>query len=180
MAQSTRSANKSSSSRSGSGARSSSKSTRSKRSSSKRVSSSGNGNRAKPTGAGRSKPRSRSTARSKTGAKPIKNGAIDKTKAVGSAVGEAASSAKTPMVAGGTALIGVAVGAVLKDRLDNKGSKNPLRRLRGVSMPKSVRNADLSKIDLRTVKNAAERVSAYGQQASDIASAVEKTRKKNG
>jgi hypothetical protein len=47
-------------------------------------------------------------------------------------------------------------------------------------MPKSVRNADLTKIDLGTVKKAAERVSAYGQQASDIAAAVEKTRKKNG
>jgi hypothetical protein len=63
--------------------------------------------------------------------------------------------------------------------MDNRSSKNPLRRLRGTSIPKSVRNADLSKIDLDTVKKAAERVSAYGQQASDIAVAVEKTRKKN-
>ena len=179
MAQSTRSA-KSSSSRSGSGARSSSKSTGSKRSSSKGVSSNGNGNRAKRTGAGRSKPRSRSTARSKTGVESVKSGAIDKTKAVGNAVGEAASRAKTPLIAGGTALIGVATGAALKDRLDNKGSRNPLRRLRGVPMPKSVRNTDLSKIDLGTVKKAADRVSAYGQQASDIAAAVEKTRKRNG
>jgi len=68
---------------------------------------------------------------------------------------------------------------VLKDRLDSKGSRNPLRRMRGPSLPKSVRNADLSKIDFDTVKKAAERVSAYGQQASDIAAAVEKTRKKN-
>jgi hypothetical protein len=29
------------------------------------------------------------------------------------------------------------------------------------------------------VKSAADRVSAYGQQASDIAGAIEKTRKKN-
>jgi hypothetical protein len=68
---------------------------------------------------------------------------------------------------------------VLKDRLDSKGSRNPLRRLGGPSMPKSVRKADLSKLDLDTVKKAAERVSAYGQQASDIVAAVEKTRKKN-
>lgn len=46
-------------------------------------------------------------------------------------------------------------------------------------MPKPARNLDLSKLDLDTVKSAAERVSAYGQQASDIATAVEKTRKKN-
>jgi hypothetical protein len=82
-------------------------------------------------------------------------------------------------VAAGTALIGMAAGAALSDRLTDSRSKNPLRRLGKASVPKSVRKADFSKIDLDTVKKAAERVSAYGQQASDIASAVEKTRKKN-
>jgi hypothetical protein len=68
---------------------------------------------------------------------------------------------------------------VVKDRLAANRSNNPLKRLRGVSIPRPARNLDLSKIDLDTVKSAAERVSTYGQQASDIASAVEKTRKKN-
>ena len=151
---------KSSASRSGSRAQSSrktsaSKSSRkngaSKRPSSKRSNSKANGSRprrvTKPGGASRS------------------------------VVAEAASKVKTPLVAAGTALIGVAAGAAFRNRLDGKGSKNPLRHMPGV--PKSVRNADLGKIDLDTVKKAAERVSAYGQQASDIASAVEKTRKKN-
>ena len=48
-----------------------------------------------------------------------------------------------------------------------------------MSIPNPVANLDLSKVDLDSVKSAAERVSAYGQQASDIAAAVEKTRKKN-
>ena len=101
--------------------------------------------------------------------------AVDKTKSAGRAVAEAASKAKTPLIAGGTALAGAAAGAVLKDRLAGTRSKNPLKRLGGVSLPKP----DLGKLDLEQVKSAAERVSAYGQQASDIASAVEKTRKKN-
>ena len=75
--------------------------------------------------------------------------------------------------------MGAAAGAVVKDRLAANRSNNPLKRLRGVSMPKTATKLDLSKLDLETVKSAAERVSAYGQQASDIAAAVEKTRKKN-
>jgi hypothetical protein len=43
-----------------------------------------------------------------------------------------------------------------------------------------MRGASMPKLDLDTVKLAADRVSAYGQQASDMAAAVEKTRKKNG
>ncbi len=70
--------------------------------------------------------------------------------------------------------MGVAAGAVLHGRLAANRSKNPLKRLRGGSMPKPP-----TKLDLGAVKSAAERVSAYGQQASDIAAAVEKTRKKN-
>jgi hypothetical protein len=43
-----------------------------------------------------------------------------------------------------------------------------------------MRGASLPKLDLDTVKQAADRVSAYGQQASDIAAAVERTRNKKG
>ena len=144
---------KTSGSRGGSRPQGSGRSAALKRPSSKRKNANGNGSRAKRASTGRGRSRS--------------------------SVAQAASRAKAPLVAGGTALIGVAAGAALRGRLDNRSSKNPLRRLRGASIPKSVRNADFSKIDLDTVKKAAERVSAYGQQASDIAVAVEKTRKKN-
>jgi hypothetical protein len=68
-------------------------------------------------------------------------------------------------------VLGAAAGAAIHDRLSGK-SKNPLNR---ISISKAV-----TKVDLDAVKSAADRVSAYGQQASDIAAAVEKTRKKNG
>ena len=84
---------------------------------------------------------------------------------------------RRPLIAGGTALAGAAVGVVVKDRLDASGSKSPLKRLRASSIAKPA--ASLGKVDLDTVRAVAERVSAYGQQASDIAAAVEKTRKKN-
>jgi hypothetical protein len=63
---------------------------------------------------------------------------------------------------------------LIKSRIDAKQSKNPLKRLGSPSRP------NLGKLDLDSVKTAAERVSAYGQQASDIAKAIEKTQKKNG
>jgi hypothetical protein len=183
MAQATKTTTRSSKSRNGSRATGSGKSAASKRtsskSSSKRSSTNGsraNGSRAKSTS---KQPQSRPTARSRNGAGSIKDTAIDQTKAAGLAVADAASKAKTPLIAGGTALVGAAVGVVVKDRLVAKRSNNPLKRLRGVSMPKPATKLDLSKLDLDTVKSAAERVSAYGQQASDIATAVEKTRKKN-
>ena len=136
------------------------------------------------SGGARSKPRgnastskrttkSRSTGQSRNGAKSFKDTVVDGTKGGGRAVADVASKAKVPLIAGGTAIVGAAAGVVLKDRLASK-SKNPLNRLGAMSMPKSV-----TKLDLDTVKSAADRVSAYGQQASDIAGAIEKTRKKN-
>jgi hypothetical protein len=104
------------------------------------------------------------------------NTVIARTKSAGHAVADAASKAKTPLIAGGTAIAGAAVGAVVRDRL-NGSSKGPIRRLRGASLPKPARN--LRKVDLDTVKTFADRMSAYGRQASDIAEAVERTRKKN-
>jgi hypothetical protein len=83
------------------------------------------------------------------------------------AVAGVASKAKTPLIAGGTALVGAAAGVLAKDRLNSKRSKNPLKRIGG------------AQIDLDKVKSAADRVSVYGRQASDIASAVQKARKKN-
>jgi hypothetical protein len=104
---------------------------------------------------------------------------IDKVKAAGHTVGAAASKAKTPLIAGGTAVVAATAGAVIKDRLSAKQSKNPLKRLGGISLAKPPAKLDPSKVDLKKVKSAADRVSAYGQQASDIAAAAEKTRKKN-
>ena len=77
------------------------------------------------------------------------------------------------------ALAGAAAGAVIRSRLTASRSRNPLARLRGVSMPKPAAKIELDKLDLDQFKSAAERVSAYGQQASDIVAAIEKTRKKN-
>jgi hypothetical protein len=180
MAQATKTTSRGSKSRNGSRATGSGKSAASKRPSSRSSSKrSTNGSRAKSTSAARRRSQSRPTARTRSGTGSIKETAIDRTKAAGHAVADAASKAKTPLIAGGTALVGVAAGAMAKDRLAANRSNNPLKRLRGVSMPKPVSKLDLSKLDMDTVKSAAERVSVYGQQASDIAAAVEKTRKKN-
>ena len=137
------------------------------------------------SGGARSKPRSnsstskrttksRSTGQGRNGAGSFTASVVDGTKAGGRAVADVASKAKVPLIAGGTAIAGAAAGVVLKDRLGAGRSRNPLNRLGGISVPKSV-----AKLDLETVKSAADRVSAYGQQASDIAGAIEKTRKKN-
>ncbi len=175
MAQTSKATSKSSKARTNSKtkASSSSKGTASKRynpsSSTKRASA--NGSRAKRSTASRPRAQSRSSAPSRNGSDSFKGTA----KGVGQTVADAASKAKTPLIAGGTALAGVAAGAVLKSRMNNKSSKNPLKRLSGVSMPKP----DLSGLDLDTIKSTAERVSAYGKQVSDIAAAAEKTHKKN-
>ncbi len=169
----TKSRKKTDSSRTGSKAKASNSTKSSaKRSSSKRAGS--NGSRASSSST-RAKSSKRSTPQSRNGSRSIPETAVDKTKAAGQAVAGAASKAKVPLIAGGTALAGAAGGAALRSRAGASKSKNPLKRMGNLSMPKSA-----SKLDLDTVKNAAERVSAYGQQASDIASAVEKTRKKNG
>jgi hypothetical protein len=113
--------------------------------------------------------RSTSSSQSKSNVEAIKDTAVQQTKSAGATIADAAGKAKTPLIAGGTALLGVAAGAAMNSRLSGR-SRNPIKRMREASMPK---------LDLDTVKQAADRVSAYGQQASDIAAAVEKTRKKN-
>lgn len=149
---------KSTTSRNGSKAKTSASRARSSSTSTKRRSS-------------QSKPR----AQSKNGAGSVKDTAVERTKAAGHAIAGAASKAKTPLIAGGTALAGAAVGAVVKDRVDS--SKGPLKRLRSSSLAKPAKN--LGKLDAGRVKSVADRVTTYGQRASDIASAVEKTSKKN-
>jgi hypothetical protein len=125
----------------------------------------------------RSKPRSNTQSRNGSGS--VFGSAVEQTKGAAQVISEAVSKAKTPLIVGGTALVGAAAGAVIKDRFATKRSKNPLNRLRGVSLPRPTTKLNLSELDLDKVKSTAERVSAYGQQASDIATAVQKTRKKN-
>ena len=110
------------------------------------------------------------------GNRATSNGAADKAKGAGKTLGAAMSKAKTPLILGGTAVAGVAAGAIALGRLRKGRSKNPLARLRALSVPKP----SLDKLDLETVKSAADRVTAYGKQASDMASALEKTQKKHG
>ena len=116
--------------------------------------------------------RTRSTAQSRNGSASFAETAMDKAKTTGHTVADAASKAKTPLIAGGTALAGVAAGALIKSLAGGNGkSRSPLKKLGGMK--------PAANIDLDTIKTVADRVTAYGQQASDIADAVEKTRKKN-
>jgi hypothetical protein len=178
MAQTTRSRSTTKGSTGRSDPKASKKSGAAKRSTSK--GGSANGSQAKSTtqprskSQSRSRPKSRSAGQSRNGAGSFTDTVVDGTKAGGRAVADVASKARVPLIAGGTAIVGAAAGVVLKDRLGASKSTNPLKRLGGMSLPKSA-----AKLDLDTVKSAAERVSAYGQQASDIAGAIEKTRKKN-
>jgi len=82
------------------------------------------------------------------------------------------------LIVGGTALVGAATGALIRDRVGAKRSNSPLKRLRGVSLPRPTK-MNLGAIDLDKIKSAAERVNAYSQQASDLVAAAEKTRKKH-
>jgi hypothetical protein len=146
------------------------------KSTSKRSTSS-NGSRASKSSSprkGSTSKRSTATRASANRGRTNKTTAVDRAKSAGQSLTDAAGKARTPLIAGGTALLGAAAGAAIKDRVSGR-SKNPVKRIRDASIPKRV-----TKIDLETVKSAADRVSAYGQQASDIAAAVEKTRKKNG
>ena len=128
----------------------------------------------KSTGSKRTSASNRSTKSrsSNSTSAASKNGATGKLSSAGHTVAEAASKAKTPLIAGGAALAGAAGGILVKNRAGS--SRGPLSKL--PSMP----SVNLSKVDLETVKSAAERVSSLSRQAADIADAAEKTRKKNG
>lgn len=152
-------------SRSSSNGRAKSTGTRAKSSGSRAKSSNG---RAKSSSASRT----RSTAQSRNGSASFAETAMDKAKTTGHTVADAASKAKTPLIAGGTALAGVAAGALIKSLAGGNGkSRSPLKKLGGMK--------PAANIDLDTIKTVADRVTAYGQQASDIAKAVEKTQKKH-
>ena len=105
-----------------------------------------------------------------------KNGVPSKLGSAGETVAEAASKARTPLIAGGAAVAGAVGGVLVKNRIN--ASRGPMQKLRRVSLPRPNR-ALTRKIDLGTVKSTAERVGSLSQQAADIAAAAEKTRKKN-
>ena len=159
MAQATKSSSRrsGSSSRNGSSSKASSSSRRGRRSNGsqtqrKRSSASSTRSRAKSTG--------RSGARSGTGA----------VSSAGGTVAQIASKAKTPLIAAGAVLAGVAGGLALRSQ--NHKSRNPLKKMSAPSI-------DLSKIDLDSLTSAAQRVGKIGQQVGDVAEATEKARKKH-
>jgi hypothetical protein len=80
------------------------------------------------------------------------------------------------LVAGGAALAGIAGGVALKSRNE---SRRPLKALRSVQLPKSLKNVDLSKIDVDAIMDAARQVRSIGEQVGDVVDAAEKTRKKH-
>jgi hypothetical protein len=93
-----------------------------------------------------------------------------------SKVGQLASKAKTPLIAGGAALAGIAGGIAMKNQ---SSSKNPLKKLGGPSMPKSLKKMDLGKLDLDTITSAGKQIGKVGRQVGDVAEAAEKARKKS-
>ena len=165
---------------------SSSRSTRSRSSSTRSKSRNGSagGARSSSKRSGSTKGRSTASRRSSTsgsrrtsagtrGRQTSQNGAVAK---AGGKVAELASKAKTPLVAGGAALAGIAGGVALKSRND---SRRPLHALRSVHLPKSVKNMDLSKVDVDKVMKTARQVRSIGEQVGDVVDAAEKTRKKH-
>jgi hypothetical protein len=141
--------------------------------------SSANSRNSKSTSSKRTSANSRSTKSrsSNSTSAPSKNGATAKLSSAGHTVAEAASKAKTPLIAGGAALAGAAGGILVKNRTGS--SRGPLAKLPRGKLP-SMPSLNLSKVDLETVKSTAERVGSLSRQAADIADAAEKTRKKNG
>jgi hypothetical protein len=92
-------------------------------------------------------------------------------KMTGERVTEFASKAKTPLVAGGAALAGIAGGLALKSRTE---SKRPTKRFRAVQLPKSLKNVDLDQLI-----EAGRRVRSIGEQVGDVADTADKTHKKH-
>jgi hypothetical protein len=143
--------------------------TKTRRSSTKRKSSS-SGRKSTRTDGASSSSNSRAQARRR---KPSSNGG-----ASGARLSDLAAKAKLPLIAGGAALAGAVGGMAARRRAANR-STGPVAKLRQISSSLPVDKVDLRKLDLETVKAAGERMTSLGQQAVDITTAVEKTRKKH-
>ncbi|MGZ5312065.1 MAG: hypothetical protein ACXWZW_10570 [Solirubrobacterales bacterium] len=86
-----------------------------------------------------------------------------------------ASKAKTPLLAGGAAIAGLAAGGIaMKNR---SSSRNPLKKIGSPSIPSIPKS--VKKLDLDTVASTAKRVGKIGQQVGEVAEAAEKARKKS-
>jgi hypothetical protein len=109
-------------------------------------------------------------------AKPQAEKVPETVRKTGGKVTNVAAKAKTPLLAGGAALAGLAGGLVLKSRTENK---RPIGKLRTRALPKSLKNIDLGKVDLEAITDAGRRIRSIGEQVGDVADAAEKTRKKH-
>ena len=91
-----------------------------------------------------------------------------------------ASKAKTPVLAGGAALAGIAGALVMRDR---SKTRNPLKKMSARSMPKgmskSLNKLDPSKVDVDSLTSAGRRVGKIGQQVGAVAEATDWARKKS-
>jgi hypothetical protein len=95
----------------------------------------------------------------------------DTVRKAGGRVTKLASKAKTPLLAGGAALAGLAGGVALKSRTE---SKRPTKRFRSVQLPESLKH-----IDLEQVIDAGRAIRSIGEQVGEVADTAEKTRKKH-
>jgi hypothetical protein len=88
-------------------------------------------------------------------------------KRTGERVSGVAAKAKTPLIAGGAALAGLAGGVALKSRTENR---RPVSKLRSRTLPK---------VDLDKIIEVGRQVRALGEQVGDVADTADKTRKKH-
>ena len=161
--------------------------TRTSGSRAKRNSSSGNRKRSSTTTRGSTKSKTRNSTKSRNGSSQTSKTVVaelaakakpqaEKVKRTGDRVSHAAAKAKTPLIAGGAALAGLAGGVALKSRTEHR---RPVEKLRTRALPKSLRNIDLSKVDLHKIAEIGHRMRSIGEQVGDLADAAEKTRKKH-
>jgi hypothetical protein len=180
MAQGTKSSGK----RSGS-SRSSSRSASSSPKASSRSRRSSNGSRAKASATRSQASRRRSsgagqTSRAKSTGRSAGGGKRTTQRKARGRVAQVASKAKTPLLAGGAAIAGIAGALVMRGR--NK-TQNPLKKMSAPSMPKgiskSLNKVDLSKLDVDSLTSAGRRVGKIGQQVGAAAEAADWARKKS-
>jgi hypothetical protein len=153
----------------------------------KRNSSSGNRKRSSTTTRGSTRSKPRNSTKSRNGSSQTSRTVVaelaakakpqaEKVKRTGDRVSHAAAKAKTPLIAGGAALAGLAGGVALKSRTEHR---RPVEKLRTRALPKSLRNIDLSKVDLHKIAEIGRQVRSIGEQVGDVADAADKTRKKH-
>jgi hypothetical protein len=127
-------------------------------------------NRRSNGGSPGSSPGSSSSAKSRPAARGPVSRAAETTKRKaqesGNTVGKAASKAKTPLVAGGAAVLGAAGGLALGAR--------QARRRRGISV--TVPRRPQVKVKSRDIAKAAKEVGSFGTQMGRLASEIQQTR----